>query len=393
MGRGSRGADAAPRTGAARRGAGYEGTLATIDTDNSNIALQAVRSLGTEGRRKDGPQIPASDEIYDYIVFRGSDIQDLEVISGGAEAQTAAPAAAPAPKAVPQVPQAAPVPQAVPAAVPQVAAPQARPNAWGNPNAPKAAPAGGAKKPGQAASMAVAGLGPKGAKSSKGGATGGQPAAVKAPAAAPVKKPASFAAALGGGGAGPNGGGRAGAPGGPRGGQGGPRHPQQHQQQRHGGGYQGHRGQHGHQQYQQHMHPGANQGRHMAYPPRPAPVYVPTEDFDFSASTAKFEKITAEPLAQAEPVPAAYDKDDFFDCLSNEESTKMGKQRPNYSQMKRVDAETFGGVAAGPQGGQRGYGGNQRQGYGGGGGKRGGRGGGQQQRNANSRGSWKKVQH
>merc|ERR1719160_1659969 len=154
---------AAPFIGArislvSKSGIRYEGTLATIDTDNSNIALQAVRSLGTEGRRKDGPQIPASDETYDYIVFRGSDIQDLEVISGGAEAQTAAPAAAPAP-------------QAAPAAVPQVAAPQARPNAWGNPNAPKAAPAGGAKKPGQAASMAVAGLGPKGAKSSKGGAT------------------------------------------------------------------------------------------------------------------------------------------------------------------------------------------------------------------------------
>ena len=126
----------------------------------------------------------------------------------------------------------------------------------------------------------------------------------------------------------------------------------------------------------------------MAYPPRPT-FQVPTEDFDFSASTAKFEKITAEPQAHAEPAPPAYDKDDFFDSLSNEES-KMGNQRPNYSQMKRVDAETFGGVPmAGYSGGQRGYG-NQRRANGGGMGRGGGRNGGQQQhRNANSRGSWK----
>ncbi|KHN76620.1 Protein LSM14 -like protein B-B [Toxocara canis] len=56
----------------------YEGILYTVDTNESTIALAKVRSFGTEDRPTSNP-VPARNDVYDYIIFKASDIKDLIV--------------------------------------------------------------------------------------------------------------------------------------------------------------------------------------------------------------------------------------------------------------------------------------------------------------------------
>jgi len=63
----------------------YEGILYTLNREESTIAVQNVRCFGTEGRTC--PEVPMSNEIYDFIIFRGKDLKDLTVLQGAPERQ------------------------------------------------------------------------------------------------------------------------------------------------------------------------------------------------------------------------------------------------------------------------------------------------------------------
>jgi len=57
----------------------YEGTLFTIDPNESTVALKNVRCLGTEGRQQGQKAIPPSDAVYEFIIFRGENIKNINI--------------------------------------------------------------------------------------------------------------------------------------------------------------------------------------------------------------------------------------------------------------------------------------------------------------------------
>jgi protein LSM14 len=77
----------------------YVGTLVEINSEQSTVSLDNVRSFGSEGRRGGGKEeFPASDAVYEQIVFRGSDVKDLRIED--APKEKAAPPPMPADPAI-----------------------------------------------------------------------------------------------------------------------------------------------------------------------------------------------------------------------------------------------------------------------------------------------------
>lgn len=58
----------------------YVGTLHEINSDESTVSLENVKSFGTEGRKgKAEEEVGPSDQLYEYIVFRSTDVKDLRI--------------------------------------------------------------------------------------------------------------------------------------------------------------------------------------------------------------------------------------------------------------------------------------------------------------------------
>ena len=95
--------------------------LYSINEQNATVALQNVRSYGTEGREVNDPEtdfVAPADQVHPFLLFRGQDIKDLHVHENqDAPAETAASAPA-------KVPAASQSAQDPPPLAPESAAPQ-----------------------------------------------------------------------------------------------------------------------------------------------------------------------------------------------------------------------------------------------------------------------------
>ncbi|KAL4873722.1 Scd6-like Sm domain-containing protein [Aspergillus spectabilis] len=119
----------------------YVGTLHEINPEASTIALQNVVSFGTEGRRGNpAEEIPPSNSIYEYIVFRGSDVKDISVAEDTKENEQPEPPQMPDdPAILGSVPRPGPGPQGLP---PQPQQPPQQP-----PQGPRPPPPGYPQQP------------------------------------------------------------------------------------------------------------------------------------------------------------------------------------------------------------------------------------------------------
>jgi len=68
----------------------YEGILYALDVREATISLAKVKSFGTEDRPTERP-VPPKEEIYEFIIFRGSDIKGIDVVEPPQAPPTQAP--------------------------------------------------------------------------------------------------------------------------------------------------------------------------------------------------------------------------------------------------------------------------------------------------------------